>query len=78
MIVAGFKFAIGIGIGCVLLLFAAVFASAVIFRFERMAYRRGWMEEPTRAMPKSKAQSTVVPFTPRPTASFPARTRADS
>jgi hypothetical protein len=76
MIVAGFKFAVGIGIGCVLLLFAAVFASAIIFRFERIAYRRGWMEEPARAMPKTRA-STVVPFSPRPTA-FPARSRADS
>lgn len=64
MIIAGFKFAIGIGIGCVLLLLAAVMASAVIFLFERLAYQRGWMEEPNRAMPKVRANS-VVPFTPR-------------
>ena len=52
MVVEGFKFAVGIGIGCVLLLFAAVMVSGVIFRLEGLAYRRGWLEEPHRAMPK--------------------------
>src|SRR5450631_2436425 len=65
MVMQGLKFAIGIGIGCVLLLIAAVMVSGVIFRLEDLAYRRGWLDEPHRAMPKTLG--TVVPFGPRPT-----------
>jgi hypothetical protein len=75
MVVEGFKFAVGIGIGCVLLLIAAVMVSGVIFRLEGLAYRRGWLEEPHRAMPKTLG--TVVPFGPRHPSSYPTRTKAE-
>lgn len=77
MIVEGFKFAIGIGSGCVLLLIGALIASVVIFRLERLAYRRGWIEEPNRAMPKAKSLHTVVPFSPRQAAASPPQTKAE-
>ena len=53
---------------------AAVMISGVIFRLEGLAYRKGWLEEPHRAMPKTLG--TVVPFGPRPS-SFPSRSKAE-
>jgi hypothetical protein len=62
MIVEGLKFMLGVGVGCALLLILAVLTSALIFQLERLAYRREWLQEPMRSMPKTQINSTVIPF----------------
>jgi len=73
MILEGVKFVLGLGIGSVVMFLMAVLASSVIFQIERLAYRRGWLEEPHRSMPRARINTTVIPFTMRhPAGSHPA------
>ena len=72
MILDGVKFVLGLGIGSIIMFLMAVLASSLIFQFERLAYRRGWMEEPHRSMPRAPINTTVIPFTMRhPAGSHP-------
>ncbi len=77
MILEGVKFVLGLAIGSVIMFLMAVVASSVIFQVERLAYRRGWMEEPHRSMPRARINTTVIPFTMRHPASSPPSSKTE-
>ena len=77
MILEGVKFVLGLGIGSIIMFLMAVLASSVIFQFERLAYRRGWVEEPHRSMPRARINTTVIPFTMRHSAGSPPASKLD-